>query len=206
MAGCDVRMVSQTLRYYFQPDAFDRVFTQMERFTSYARTDQPIEKFLMEFGILRQKAERHMFPAGGGCQDPFICFRRIKAARLKTNEKTPPMASMGGNVEFGQMTKPLRQLFRAPNAVSKEDILQVSDAPALTRGEDLSYEARVASRKKNKQSSGAANASRASSKSAGKKSKPQKGAQEKMVFIAERGGAICVTAVEVKITPWPNGR
>ena len=96
MAGCDVRMVLQTLRDYFQPNAFDRIFTQMERFTSYARTDQPIEKFLMEFGILRQKAEKHMYPAGGGFQDLFLCFQRIKAARLKPNEKTPLMASMVG--------------------------------------------------------------------------------------------------------------
>lgn len=50
MAGCDVQLVMRTLRDYFQPDTFDRIFTHMGRFTSYVRTDQPIEKFLMEFG------------------------------------------------------------------------------------------------------------------------------------------------------------
>ena len=95
-----------------------------------------------------------MFPAGGGFRDLFICIQRIKAARLKPNEKTLLMATMKGNVEFGRMTKQLRQLFQSPNAVSKEDILQVSEAPALLQGEDLSREARVASRKKNKTKSG----------------------------------------------------
>ena len=103
MAGCEVRMVMQTLRDYFQPDTFDRIFTQMDRLMSYVRTDQPIEKFLMEFGILRQKAEKHMFPAGGGFEDLFICFQCIKAARLKPNEKTLLMASMGGSVEFNRI-------------------------------------------------------------------------------------------------------
>ena len=72
MAGCEVKMVMQTLRGYFQPDTFDRIFTQMDRFMSYVRTDQPIEKFPTEFGILRQKAEKHVFPAGGGFEDLFI--------------------------------------------------------------------------------------------------------------------------------------
>ena len=93
------------LRDYFQPDAVDRIFARVGKFMSYARTDQSAGEFLMEFGILRQKAGKHMFPAGGGSQDLFICLQRIKAARLKPNEETPLMASMRGNVEFGRMTK-----------------------------------------------------------------------------------------------------
>ena len=60
--------------------------------------------------------------------------------------------------------------------------------------------------KKKKRSLGATNASRSSSKSAGKQSEPQKGTQEKMVLIDERGSAIGVTAVEVNITFCPNVR
>ena len=75
MAGCDVQLVLSTLRDYFQPDTFDRIFTQMDRFMSYVRTDQPIERFLMEFGILRQKAEKLMYPSGGGFEDLFFRFQ-----------------------------------------------------------------------------------------------------------------------------------
>ena len=160
----------------------------------------------MEFGILRQKAEKHMFPAGGGFQDLFICFQCIKAARLKPNEKALLMASMGGNVEFGRMTMQLRQLFQAPNAVSTGDILQVSDAPALMQGEDLSYEARLATRKGSKQQSGTTNASRSPSESAGKKSKPQKVRRKKTALTAARGNAIGVTAAEVNTILRPNNR
>ena len=120
--------------------------------------------------------------------DLSTCFLCIKAARLKPNEKTLLMASIGGNVEFGRLTKQLRQLSQAPNAVATEDILQVSEASALLPGGDLSYEARLAFRKGNKQRSGAPNAPRSSSKSAGKKSKPRKGEQEKNGVNRRAGG------------------
>ena len=100
MAGCDVQLVMQALRDYFQPDTFDRILTQMDRFMSYTRTEQPIEKFLMEFGILRQKAEKLMFPSGGRFEDLFVCFQCIKAARLTPNQRTLLMASLGGSVDF----------------------------------------------------------------------------------------------------------
>ena len=74
MEGGDVTLVIQVLRDYFQPDAADHVSTQMGKFHSYARTAQPIEQFLMQSDILRQKAEKHMYPAGGGFPDIFICF------------------------------------------------------------------------------------------------------------------------------------
>ena len=85
-----------------------------------------------------------MFPTGGGLPDLYICFLRIRAAQLKPAEKTPLMASTAGNIEFARAPKQLRQLFQAPNAVTKEDILHVTEAPASTPDDDLSYEARLA--------------------------------------------------------------
>ena len=123
MEGGDVMFVSQVLRGYFQPDAVDRVFTQVEKFTSYVRTDQPIDKFLMEFGTFRRKAENHMFPTGGGSPDLYFCFLRIRAAQLKPAEKTLLTAGMAGNIEFTRVSKQLRQLFQACNAAPKEDFL-----------------------------------------------------------------------------------
>ena len=40
MEGDDVRMVPQTSRDYFRPDAADRISTQVDKFTSNVRTDQ----------------------------------------------------------------------------------------------------------------------------------------------------------------------
>ena len=65
MEGGDAMLAVQVLRDYFQPDAVGRIFTQVEKFTSYARADKTVGKFLTEFGIFRRIAEKHMSPAGG---------------------------------------------------------------------------------------------------------------------------------------------
>ena len=83
------------LRDYFQPDAADHVFAQAGKLHPYVRATQPIEKSLMEFGILRRQAEKHMYPAGGGFPDMFICFLRIKAAQLKPAEKNSDDGEFG---------------------------------------------------------------------------------------------------------------
>ena len=89
-------LVAQALRGYFQPDAVDRIFTQVEKFQSYVRTDQTIAKFLTEFGILRRKAEEHMFPAGGDSPDIYIRFLCTKAAQLQPKRKDPLDGQHGG--------------------------------------------------------------------------------------------------------------
>ena len=134
MTGCDVRLVTRALRDYFQPATFDRIFTQMGRFMSYTRTERPIEKFLMVFGILRQKAEKLLFPSGGRFGDLFICFQCIKAARLKPNERTLLMASLGGSVDFSRMKLQLRQLFHHPNSATKEDVFSMTEETAASPG------------------------------------------------------------------------
>ena len=69
MDGDDVKAAIQALRGYLQPDAVGRIFKQFDKFTSYKRSDQPIEKFLMEFGFLHRNAEKYLFPQGGGSPD-----------------------------------------------------------------------------------------------------------------------------------------
>ena len=95
----------------------------------------------MEFGILRQKAEKLMCPPGGGFEDLFVCFQCIKAARLKPNDRLLLMASLGGTVDFARVTQHLRQLFNQPNSATKEDVFQVMEDPLEQNPEDLSYEA-----------------------------------------------------------------
>ena len=48
MEGGDVMLVAQALRDYFQPDAAGRIFTQVEKFTSYVRAYQTVGKFLTQ--------------------------------------------------------------------------------------------------------------------------------------------------------------
>ena len=87
--GCDVMLVVQTLRDYFQPDAIDHIFTHVDKFASYVRTDQPVEKFSMEFGILGRKVEKRMLPAGGGAF-PTSIFASCALARRYLNQTKRP--------------------------------------------------------------------------------------------------------------------
>ena len=147
-----------------------------------------------------------MFPAGGGFGDLFICFQCIKAARLKPNEKTLLMASLGGSVEFNRMTKQLRQLFRSPNSTTKEDISPAIEERSPPQGEDLSYEAPAAFRKQQKQRTGPPLPIAHPRNLQGKSPNRRKGRRGKMDLIGELGTAIGVIAVGVNITSSPNVR
>ena len=86
------------------------------------------------------------------------------------------------------MKQQLRQLFHHPNSVTKEDIFSVAEEKPVSQDEDLSYEAWVAYRNKQKQPTGAGAASRPSSKNGnGKKPKVPKGGQEKNGFNRRTG-------------------
>ena len=69
MEGDDVLPLLRALRDSFRPHAIDHVFEQVDKFMTYGRTDQPIVKFLTEFGNLRRKSEKHLFPKGSGSPD-----------------------------------------------------------------------------------------------------------------------------------------
>ena len=116
------------------------------------------------------------------------------------------MASMAGHVELARGSKQLRQLFQAPNAAIKEDILRVSEASAPAPAEDLPRGAWLEYRKGNKQRSGAQTAPRSLPKSSWKKAKPQKASKRKMALIAAQGNEIGVTDVVVDTTFCPNVR
>ena len=117
------------------------------------------------------------------------------------------MASLGGSVGFARMKQQLRQLFHHPNSATKEDIFSVTEEKSVSRGKDLSYEAWVAYRNKQKQPTVAGAAFRPSSKSGrGKNSKSPRGVQEKMALIAAPGNETVVMAVEVNIIFYPNAQ
>ena len=89
------------------------------------------------------------------------------------------MASMAGNVDFVRAPNQLRQLFRAPNAVAKEDILHVTEESAQLAPDDLSYDAWLAYRKAGEQRTGEKGAARPSHKAPGKRGNPNRRNKEK---------------------------
>ena len=48
MDGVDVTSILQILKHYFLPDATDQVFQDVQRFLLYKRTDQPMERFILD--------------------------------------------------------------------------------------------------------------------------------------------------------------
>ena len=103
------------------------------------------------------------------------------------------------------MKQQLRQLFHHPNSVTKEDVFSMTEETAASPGEDLSYEAWVAYRKKQKQPTGTGAAPRHSSKNGnGKKPKAPKGGQEKMVLTGALGNVIVAMIVEVNTILCPS--
>ena len=52
-------------RERFAPDAFGSIFQDMAKFMNFKRTDQDMDTYLMEFDILRRKAEARMIKGGG---------------------------------------------------------------------------------------------------------------------------------------------
>ena len=86
MEGDNVMTASQALRDNFQPDAIDRIFKQVGKFMTYKRTDQTIEKFLMEFGIClvgRKSISVRRKAAPQICVWPFCASRRPNSNRVK---------------------------------------------------------------------------------------------------------------------------
>ena len=163
MEGDDVVMVVQTLQNYFQPDAADRVFTLVDKFTPYVRTGR----------------------AGGAL--PTYAFGRRNL-----------MESMAGGVEFTRVSRQLRQLFQAPTAATKEDILRVTEAPASTPDDDLSCGARLAYKKGDKQRTGAKNTPRSSPKSGGDPDR-KRGSRRKTASFAALGAGNDVTGAAMNI-------
>ena len=60
MEGVGVSTLISTLRHYLLPDATDRVYQEVTKILECKRTTQLIERFPLEFDILRTKAEKQI--------------------------------------------------------------------------------------------------------------------------------------------------
>ena len=58
MEGVEVAEVLQVLKQYLLPDASDHAYQDVWEPHQHKRTDQTTDRFLLEFDLLRTKAER----------------------------------------------------------------------------------------------------------------------------------------------------
>ena len=97
------------LRERFAPYAIDSISQDMVKFTYFKRTDQNMGTYLMEFDMLRRKAEAHVL-AGSGFPDEFVSVLRTQYAALTKNEKTSVLASLGNTLALQQVSAQMRRL------------------------------------------------------------------------------------------------
>ena len=73
--------ILRILRERFAPDAIDCIFQEVVTFMSFKRTDQGMDTYLMEFDMLRQKAEARIL-MGSGVPDEFVSAMCMQDAAL----------------------------------------------------------------------------------------------------------------------------
>ena len=76
-----VARILEVLRNYFAPEAADAIYRQVMRFTQYRRAEQPADEFIVEFDLLRRKAESKM-GMGTGFPEQFASIWRMRYAGL----------------------------------------------------------------------------------------------------------------------------
>ena len=149
MEGVDVTSILQTLKHYFLPDATDQVFQDVQRFLHYKRTDQPMERFILDFDVLRRKAERRI-QTGFQFPDPFVSILCMTNACLSRQEMSLVIAAVQGSLDYPAIALQMRQILNPVGKHNKEDILSIAMEEPPLEDLDLSYEAWVAYRKAGK--------------------------------------------------------
>ena len=173
MEGVAVTEVSQELKQYFLPDASDHVYQDVWKFLPHKRADQTMERFLLEFDVLRTKAERKI-QTGFRFPDSFISVLCMGNAGLTSHQKTLVMASVQGSLDsFLALAKQMRQILQPVGSTQKEDVLMTAP-PIMSDNvevddEDTSYDAWVAWRKAGKGRKDAQHGPRSKSRGKGRK-------------------------------------
>ena len=82
-----VTQILRILKDHFAPEAIDAVFKDVGKFEKFKRTDQSLDTYLLEFEVLRHKAEARM-EMGSGFPEEHAAFLVMKAASLSQRDKS----------------------------------------------------------------------------------------------------------------------
>ena len=81
-------------RECYAPDDIDIIFQDVAKFMYFRRLAQTMDTYLVEFDMLRLKAESRML-MGAGFPEEFVSVLCMQNAGLAENEKTAVLASLG---------------------------------------------------------------------------------------------------------------
>ena len=141
--GKDVAIM-RILRLRFAPDKVDSIFQDIYKFTNFKRTTQDMDTFLLEFEMLRQRAEAR-FDMGMGFPDEFVSVLCISNASLSKNERQLVVASAGSSLRLGIVREQMRRLFGNIGSAQTGDVLVAQGLDQVSDEDD--FEAWVAYRK-----------------------------------------------------------
>ena len=161
-----VMHILNILRDRFAPDRVDCIFQDIIKFMNFKKTTQEMDTYLLEFDILRQKAEARM-PMGTGFPDEFASVLCIQNANLTKSERQLVMSGLSSSLDFGSVSAHMRRLFGNVGSAQNQDALVTPDFD--TASDEENFEAWLAYRKaqKAKRNSGAGSG-RPSGSSSGK--------------------------------------
>ena len=94
--GADAENILKVLRSYLQPDALGRMRQRATKSSQNKRADQPTERYLLEYDVLRRKAEAR---AIAGRESPDACASALfsRNAALSKNDKSLLLAIVRGS-------------------------------------------------------------------------------------------------------------
>ena len=132
------------LRNRFAPDKVDCIFQDITKFMYFKRTTQEMDTYLLEFDILRQKAEARM-SMGTGFPDEYVSVLCLQNASLSKHERQLVMAGVGSSFNFLNVTAQMRRLFGNVGSLQNQDALVAQDLDDVSEEDDI--EAWIAYRK-----------------------------------------------------------
>ena len=131
-----VAQISRILRNRFAPDAIDRIPPDMAKSLYFGRTDQNLETYLMEFDMLRQKAEART-PIGSRFPDEFVSVSCVQNTALTKNGKTSGLASSRNTLAFPEVSAQMRRLSGPRGYASRQDVLVAAERDAASEEENF---------------------------------------------------------------------
>ena len=130
-----VARISCILRERFAPDASDSGLQDVAKFMFCKRAAQDMDTYLMEFGVLRRKAEaRALF--GGGFPDEFVSVLRMQNTVLSKNGKTFSLDSLRNTLASPEVPAETRRLVGPRGYASRQDAFVSADMAAVAEEED----------------------------------------------------------------------
>ena len=105
-----VEQILNILRNRFAPDKADCIFQDVTKFLFFKRTTQDMDTYLLEFDMLRRRAEAR-FATGTGFPDEFAFVLCMQNASLTKNEGQLVIASAGSSLTFVNVSAQMRRLW-----------------------------------------------------------------------------------------------